>query len=998
MKSFTRIIAAAALLMALSPVYGAFSSKPRGDMWMTDYDVECIEEGDGVIYVAGFMLTYAGPNTGYAALVDGSTGAVDSSFPKIGDYVSAIIPDGKGGWFIGGGRGGSGDVGKLVHVKSDNSLDSAFKPVIAGAFGEIKALALSPDRGTLYIGGYFTTIGGQTRNNIAAIDSATGAVKSWNPDSNGTVNALSLSPDGKTVYAAGWFVGMGGQERNRIAAISAVTGAVSSWNPGVSSSSEADVRAVVPSPDGKTVYVAGSFDTCAGVPRNCLAAIDSITGSATSWNPNPQGGYFGGTSFVKSLVLSSDGKTAFVGGNFTSIGGVNQAKLAAISTSTGTVSAWNPGLYNSDSTYVSSLALSDDGGTLFAAGSFTQIGGGSHVNFAALDTSTAAAEAWTPMVPTPVTVISQESGKVCLGGTFLSVGGEPRELMAAIDIKTGKATAFNPAPSGGDYPSVQAMQISADGKTLFVGGSFSQIGGQARNNIAALDASTGLATDWTADASAPVLALAMSPSNDTLYVGGSFDTLNGSARNYIAALDPATGELKDWAPDISSASSGNVQAIAVSPDGKTVYVGGSFDHAGGALQDDIAAIDAATGAVLAWNPNLKSESPLGSMVTTLTVSPDGSILYAGGWFNKVGDGVRNKLAAIYTSSALPTPWDPQLDAEGSSYHGSVRSISLSKDGTVLYVAGYFTNVGGQTRWAMAGIYTGSGLPTSWNPSPGDPIADAVHVSDDGSSLFAGGDFRLLDGIPCPHLACFGQAATHTLTFTAETGGSVSQGSQEVEDGTDSSPVTATPDEGYLFSKWAGPDGFSSAANPLVVQNVTKDMAFTAEFVQGGYSTKNKFSSARSQSPKGSKDSFSIDAAFNFTGGFSPAPSITKASELSISVGNYTFSGVLGDAFKSSFKESGGSAVFKPETGETVTVKWGKKKITASVRSKEPLNSERNILDLSGESGKIPETSLPDCAVSVGGFEWAGSFLYSGSAKPNKAGQTAWRVKGVETAE
>ena len=54
--------------------------------------------------------------------------------------------------------------------------------------------------GTVYAGGKFTSIGGQPRNYIAALD-ATGAATNWNPNANAEVNALALG--GSTVYAGG---------------------------------------------------------------------------------------------------------------------------------------------------------------------------------------------------------------------------------------------------------------------------------------------------------------------------------------------------------------------------------------------------------------------------------------------------------------------------------------------------------------------------------------------------------------------------------------------------------------------------------------------------------------------------------------------------------------------------------------------------------------------------------------------------------------------------
>jgi len=70
----------------------------------------------------------------------------------------------------------------------------------------------------VYAGGSFTLIGGQTRNNIAALDATTGAATAWNPDANYIVNTLAVS--GSTVYAGGEFISIGPLAQSGIAQFS----------------------------------------------------------------------------------------------------------------------------------------------------------------------------------------------------------------------------------------------------------------------------------------------------------------------------------------------------------------------------------------------------------------------------------------------------------------------------------------------------------------------------------------------------------------------------------------------------------------------------------------------------------------------------------------------------------------------------------------------------------------------------------------------------------
>src|SRR5206468_1528981 len=73
-------------------------------------------------------------------------------------------------------------------------------------------------------------IGGQARNHIAALNKAgSGLATPWDPNANGSVSALAL--DGTTVCTGGNFTSIGGLTRNNIAALDATTGQATPWNP-----------------------------------------------------------------------------------------------------------------------------------------------------------------------------------------------------------------------------------------------------------------------------------------------------------------------------------------------------------------------------------------------------------------------------------------------------------------------------------------------------------------------------------------------------------------------------------------------------------------------------------------------------------------------------------------------------------------------------------------------------------------------------------------------
>ncbi len=277
---------------------------------------------------------------------------------------------------------------------------------------------------------------------------------------------------------------------------------------------------------------------------------------------------------------------------------------------------------------------------------------------------------------------------VLLAGGAAAVRGQSALRIARLNPDGTLDTAFNPNANA----QVNAIALQADGKIL-VGGFFNRalsIGGQTRNYIARLDATTG-AADLTFDPNANGVVETIAVQADGKILAGGFfsgaNSIGGQRRNYIARLDPTTGAADSFNPNANN----YVDAIVVQADGKIV-LGGLFHGAssiGGQTRNYIARLDPTTGAADSFDPNANY------FVHAIAVQADGKILACGSFngANSIGGQTRNYIARLDGTTGLADAFDP--NASGDSFPG-VGSIAVQADGKIL-VGGSFTNIGGQPR-------------------------------------------------------------------------------------------------------------------------------------------------------------------------------------------------------------------------------------------------------------------------------------------------------------
>ena len=268
-------------------------------------------------------------------------------------------------------------------------------------------------------------------------------------------------------------------------------------------------------------------------------------------------------------------------------------------------------------------------------------------------------------------------------------------LPAAADTAPPVTTPVTPTTVSADVlPTVQIDGVVwaqvVVGNTVYAAGSFANArpaGAAAgtnqttRNNLLAYDITTGnLVTSFVPNLNGQALAIAASPDGKRLYVGGDFTSANGSTRSRLAAYDLTTNTLvANFAPVVQT----TVRAIVAT--NSTVYFGGDFTTVNGATRPRVAAVDT-SGNLLNWNPN--ADAP----VTAMTITPDGSKVVIGGRFQNMGGNPWYGMAAVDPITAATLPWAAVNSIQDAGVNADITSLTANGDS--VYGTGYVYGSGG----------------------------------------------------------------------------------------------------------------------------------------------------------------------------------------------------------------------------------------------------------------------------------------------------------------
>ncbi|MGH8993861.1 MAG: WD40 repeat domain-containing protein [Acidimicrobiia bacterium] len=604
-----------------------------------------------------------------------------------------------------------------------------------------RVLAMVESGSRLFMAGEFTGIRSPAADG-GVFDGATGgAVPGFPRLGDGQIKAAA--PDGAGgFYVAGTFTMVEGQARPGVAHYGA-DGKLTAWSPEVEP--PGSVKAVVRSPGGP-VYLGGEFTSVAGQDRPGVAAVDGTSGAVhTTFAPTL------GPTVVRTLALSPDSSRLYVGGRVdTGGGGGARRGLVAVASATGATEPWDPDVIGR----VDTLVVAPTDGRLFIGGDFDRVGGTTHLYVARVDPTSAAADPWGEGADAPVLALalSYDGNRVFVGGDFANLGGVRRRHLGALDAATGAVVAaWDP---GADGP-VAALTGSADGSALYAGGAFATLGTTHRPGLGALDQGTGAVSDrWLPDSGGTVDTLAVSGS--LVLAGGRFVDVVERPRTYLAALSVDGGTLDTG---FATEADGPVRALVPTGDGARLYLGGDFGVVAGTSRPNLALIDSATGAV---DPGFVPAIPNGP-VRALALSPGGDRLYIGGAFDSMStpQGTVPRpahLAALdAVTGALVADWSPPPD-RGGAYTGQtgrptegvlavINALAASSDGGRLYAGGTFLDIGGRSGLVALSATDGGLIP--WQPEMERPVNSIFESTADGRTFYVatggfGGEVQTFD--------------------------------------------------------------------------------------------------------------------------------------------------------------------------------------------------------------------------------------------------------------
>ena len=700
-------------------------------------------ESNGDTLIVGGRFTHVGKYTGGGALFTTTSDEPILTFPKINGNITASCPDGNGGFYVYGSYYRESEMAsqakaRIEHILTDNTFEAGFSLDVS-AFGVTKMLF---NNGLLYVGGWnITQIASQTATSLNVINVTTRQLQTWVPpilrtNSMPVISNFMIARG--TLYIVGDFTSVGGQPRSNAAAIAIGSGLVRPWNPSSTlNGGYSDLLRY-----GSNIVIGGGFHD-GTFTQHAGALIDSTNGTLIKYLFTSNGALFGNNggalyfaTGVNSLAIKDDILFAYSSGTFDTRVTAIDLRLSLPTSSTAPSNVLWMKYFNGIANAKNMAVI---GNSLYLAGdNFSDVYATNATNATAnferkvrnivrLNTSTGNLENW---FPDPVSsgfqtvwTLSVSGTNLFFGGVFSHMKGQDRNGLVMIrnSIQTVLPFSLNDDYIG--FTDIRALKQTGD--TLYVGGSLVNLVGQY-SSIAGyrLPTSTRIATTTISLGNLQAIEV----SNRHVFVGGSlYEPAGGAGRTHLFAIDRQTGNLTTWAPNPDRG------VIALHSRNGKLYVGGDFRNISGQTRRHLVAYDLSTLNLTAWNPDPDW--------IVNTISSVYGTIWAGGFFSAVGSVPRYLAASVSEQTGAVNSFPTFSFLVGSAY-------SLVPAGRYMLIAGGFQlrNTAPCNNLTIYDMYAKAPVSTTGTAGFCQIVDGILYTSAKiGNDWYFGGNFTKLNG-------------------------------------------------------------------------------------------------------------------------------------------------------------------------------------------------------------------------------------------------------------
>ncbi|MCH8569091.1 MAG: hypothetical protein LAT67_12530, partial [Balneolales bacterium] len=316
-----------------------------------------------------------------------------------------------------------------------------------------------------------------------------------------------------------------------------------------------------------------------------------------------------------------------------------------------------------------------------------------------------------------VSALAISGNNLFVGGGFTEAGGEEANRIARFDIADGSWHSM------GDGVNSFVSTLAVYGENLFVGGLFTEAGGSTARYIARYD----ITNDTWSSLSVPFLSNSVNSIvvvEDDLYIGGTFFDIGGTRTNRIVRYNL----LEETWHTLGAGLNQEVTTIIAS--GESLFVGGQFTEAGGIEANRVARYNITDGT---WHALGNGVDGSATPLLVLSLATSGENLYAVGNFTEAGGIATNRIARYNLA-------DSSWHTLGNGVNNIATTLAVS--GNNLYVGGLFTEAGGVVANRIARHDMTNG--TWHNLGEGlNNIPDIFLILDD--KMYVGGSFTQAGG-------------------------------------------------------------------------------------------------------------------------------------------------------------------------------------------------------------------------------------------------------------